>query len=92
MSKEELSSTEVIAWKLQFYNLFSMGQDMVVKCLQARFLNTDPSKNFTPKLKQIFWETLDEYNVEHPDCKLNIMQDDSNIIGDDGMCADSLYS
>lgn len=92
MSKEELSSTEVIAWKLQFYNLFSMGQDMVVKCLQARFNNTNPSENYTPILKEIFWKTLDEYIKNHPDCKLDNIQDDhANIIGD-GMCADSHYS
>lgn len=44
MSKKELSITEITAWKLQFFRLFSSGKEMVEKSLNTRFFNKNPQK------------------------------------------------
>lgn len=64
MSKE-LSDIEVSAWKIQFNNIFSLGRGMIEKSICARLLNKDPSKNFSPELKQIFLKTLEEFILEN---------------------------
>ena len=73
MSKKELSITEITAWKIQFFRLFSSGKEMVEKSLNTRFFNKNPQKNFTPELQIIFWDTLKEFIGENSDCNLNEM-------------------
>lgn len=70
MSKKELSITEITAWKLQFFKLFSSGKEMVEKSLNTRFFNKNPQKNFTPELQIIFWNTLKEFIEENSDSNL----------------------
>lgn len=73
MSKKELTSAEITAWKLQFISLFSSGREMVERSLNARFFNKNPQKNFTPEIQLIFWDTLKEFIGENSDCNLNEM-------------------
>ena len=70
MSKKVLSITEITAWKIQFFRLFSSGKEMVEKSLNTRFFNKNPQKNFTPELQIIFWDTLKEFIGENSDCNL----------------------
>lgn len=71
MSKKELTSAEITAWKLQFISLFSSGKEMVERSLQARFFNKNPQKNFTPEIQLIFWDTLKEFIGENSNCNLD---------------------
>ena len=88
MSKE-LDNTQVSAWKIQFYNLFSRGKEMVEKSINTRFFNDNPSKNYSPELKKIFLDTLDEFIKEDPSCNLQeILDKHSSILGEEANNSD----
>ncbi|MEM6339221.1 MAG: hypothetical protein AAF673_04790 [Pseudomonadota bacterium] len=83
MSKK-LDEIQVLAWKIQFYNLFSYGEEMFEKCINARFLNKDPSKNYSPELQKIFRDTLGEFIEEYPNCNLQeILDNQIDILGEE---------
>ena len=92
MSKE-LSDIEVSAWKIQFYRLFSLGKKMVEKSINARFSNDNPSKNYSPELKKIFWDTLSEFIKEDPSCNLQeILDKHSPVLGEEANNSDFITS
>lgn len=88
MSKK-LDSINVSAWKMQFYSLFSRGKEMVEKSINTRFFNDNPSKNYSPELKQLFLNTLGEFIEKDPSCNLQaILDEHSSILGEEANHSD----